>query len=508
MVRLILILFFLSLISINLASATVYDGTKAGVMLTFEHATSDQLPAINSEMMDIVGTIAPLPTRVGTSGHMTQQQLLDLQSRGFEIASHSETHSSISSSTSANTLFYETVQSKIDLENMGFIVNGFIQPSNKMTTASFDLIKNNYKWTSFFSPLTYQPLYMTLQTLDYSKTNYGIYHEYAHGVGNSYALNTFAKVKEKIDFAIANKYLIAFKFHGIKTGSGSYLTSPTMFKEITDYLKQQRDLGNLVIITRSQGTGYTPVPDLLPPVTTASPVGGNYTSVQSVSLIVNEPAVIYYTNDGTDPSILSFKYATVIPISATTTLKYFGVDTAGNMELPKTNIYNIIIDVPVIIDPITHMSDTTSSSGQDMYSSRPIHAEYVSPTSQLIGDKIDVIKVKLKKSGSPTGLAEIGIFNSNKTVKQLFTTKDVSTLTTAYTEFTFVLPSGTYQIQSGDRIGVKYEGGNSSNSISIMRDTSSSDPFDGSNSYHVYVQGTTWSSFTSNDLTMTLIQTR
>jgi hypothetical protein len=413
------------------ASAVLYDGTKAGVMLTFEHATSNQLPSINSEMIDIVGTIAPLPTRIGASGHMTQQQLLDLQARGFEIASHSETHASISSSTSASTLYYETVQSKIDLENMGFIVNGFIQPSNKMTTASFELIKNNYKWTSFFSPLTYQPQYMTLQTLNYSKTNYGIYHEYAHGVGNSYALNTFAKVKEKIDYAIANKFLIAFKFHGIKTGSSSYLTSPVMFKDIVDYLKQQRDLGKLDLLTRSQGIGdagivnpvttaspvggtygiaksvslitniqstiyyttdgtlpdtsstvySTPIPisnsttlkyfatangltepvktqiytiDTIKPITTASPLGGIYTTIQSVSLTANEPSTIYYTKDGTEPTTLSFKYATVIPMSATTTLKYFAVDTIGNKEPANTQVYNIVI--PDTTAPVTTAS--------------------------------------------------------------------------------------------------------------------------------------------------------
>jgi hypothetical protein len=362
---------------------------------------------------------------------MTQQQLLNLQARGFEIASHSETHASISSSTSASTLYYETVQSKIDLENMGFIVNGFIQPSNKMTTASFELIKNNYKWTSFFSPLTYQPQYMTLQTLNYSKTNYGIYHEYAHGVGNSYSLNTFAKVKEKIDYAIANKFLIAFKFHGIKTGSSSYLTSPVMFKDIVDYLKQQRDLGKLDLLTRSQGIGNagivnpvttaspvggtygiaksvslitnipstiyyttdgtlpdtssavysTPIPisnsttlkyfatangltepvktqiytiDIIKPITTVSPLGGIYTTIQSVSLTANEPSTIYYTKDGTEPTILSFKYATVIPMSATTTLKYFAVDTIGNTEPVNTQVYNIVI--PDTTAPVTTAS--------------------------------------------------------------------------------------------------------------------------------------------------------
>jgi hypothetical protein len=152
------------------------------------------------------------------------------------------------------------------------------------------------------------------------------------------------------------------------------------------------------------------------------------------------------------------------------------------------------------------MSDTTASTGLNTFSGRSIHAEYVSPTSQLIGDNIDKITIKLKKSGSPTGNAEIGIFNTDRTVKQLFATKDVSTLTTSYTDYTFSLPAGqTYQIQSDDRIGIKYVGGSTTNNISVMRDTAVADPFDGTNSYHTYYT-TTWTSATANDLYMILRQ--
>ena len=73
---------------------------------------------------------------------------------------------------------------------------------------------------------------------------------------------------------------------------------------------------------------------------------------------------------------------------------------------------------------VTHMSDTTSSSGQSTYSGRPIHAEYVSSASQLVGDSINTITVQLRKGGTPTGLAEIGIFNADSSTKKLFSTLD------------------------------------------------------------------------------------
>ena len=46
-------------------------------MLTFEHATSDQLVAIEENMGDMVGTLSPIADRIGIDGYITQQQLLD-----------------------------------------------------------------------------------------------------------------------------------------------------------------------------------------------------------------------------------------------------------------------------------------------------------------------------------------------------------------------------------------------------------------------------------------------
>ncbi|WP_415281128.1 PQQ-dependent sugar dehydrogenase [Candidatus Nitrososphaera sp. FF02] len=158
---------------------------------------------------------------------------------------------------------------------------------------------------------------------------------------------------------------------------------------------------------------------------------------------------------------------------------------------------------PASAAPIIHMEDTTASTGQSIWSGRPVHAEYVSPSSSLVGKQIDAMIVKLKKAGSPTGNVEVGIFNSDLSVKKLFATKDVSTLTTSYLDYEFALSGGPYTVAAGDRIGVKYSGGTSTVNISIMRDTDPADPFDGSNSYHTYYT-TSWSNFVANDLTMTL----
>ncbi len=152
--------------------------------------------------------------------------------------------------------------------------------------------------------------------------------------------------------------------------------------------------------------------------------------------------------------------------------------------------------------PAIHMNDTTVSTGQSVWSGRPAHAEYVTEESSLVGKQINSITMTLKKTGAPTGMVEIGIINDDLSMKNVFATIDVSTLSTAYEELEFT-SSSPYTIAAGDRIGIKYAEGTSTVNISIMRDTVPADPFDGPNTHHTHYT-TSWSNFLSNDLTMTL----
>ena len=154
------------------------------------------------------------------------------------------------------------------------------------------------------------------------------------------------------------------------------------------------------------------------------------------------------------------------------------------------------------------MQDASATGGYSTFSGRPIHAEYVTPSSQLVGDQIDTITLRLSRTGSPTGFAQIGVFNTDLSVKKLFGTKDVATISTSYTDYTFALgTTDQYTIQSGDRIGIKYTGGDSANIVKTMRDGDIADPFDGTNTYRVYYTTTWISSYTTQDLYMTLKQT-
>ncbi|KJL04570.1 PHB depolymerase family esterase [Priestia aryabhattai] len=81
--------------------------------------------------------------------------------------------------------------------------------------------------------------------------------------------------------------------------------------------------------------------DVSPPVTAASPAGGTYGSSVSVTLSTNEPAITYYTLDGSIPTVNSLKYSEPITIDSSKTIKFFSVDAVGNQEGVKTEVYQI-----------------------------------------------------------------------------------------------------------------------------------------------------------------------
>src|SRR5438445_10719903 len=236
------------------------------------------------------------------------------------------------------------------------------------------------------------------------------------------------------------------------------------------------------------------------PTVSASPPGGTYNAVQSVTLTASTPSTIYYTTDSSVPSTSSPNGPSPVTIIVNTnsTLKYFAKDNSGNIGPTGSSSYTITIPT------VTPMNDTSGISGLSVYSGRQLQTEYITSSSVLNGKSIDTITVFLKKIGAPAGTVQVGVFNSDQSVKQLFGTKDASTVATSYTQYTFSLTAPQiYKIQSGDRIGVKFTGGDATNYLAIQIDQDPADPFDGTNSFLTYYT-TGWQVFTANDLNMVL----
>jgi hypothetical protein len=88
----------------------------------------------------------------------------------------------------------------------------------------------------------------------------------------------------------------------------------------------------------------TLVIDTVAPTVSASPIGGQFTAAQSVVLTASEPAVIYYTTDGTTPTTATTTNGAspvTVNVANSETLQYFAVDTAGNAGLVASEKYQI-----------------------------------------------------------------------------------------------------------------------------------------------------------------------
>jgi hypothetical protein len=68
------------------------------------------------------------------------------------------------------------------------------------------------------------------------------------------------------------------------------------------------------------------------PTVSAAPVGGLYHAPPSVTLAANEPGMIYYTLDGSDPrsSVTRAKYTAPLSIATATTVSFYAIDNGGN----------------------------------------------------------------------------------------------------------------------------------------------------------------------------------
>ncbi|MFA6296650.1 MAG: chitobiase/beta-hexosaminidase C-terminal domain-containing protein [Patescibacteria group bacterium] len=134
------------------------------------------------------------------------------------------------------------------------------------------------------------------------------------------------------------------------------------------------------------------------PVTTATPAGGTYDSVQVVTLTTDEAATTYYTLDGTDPTILSLVYSLPITISETSVLKFFSVDNVGNSESVKTEEYIINTEAPFI--PFIEKLNLENVILNQTYQSQQNNADllfYLLPKQKVIKDLyIKLIRNKKK----------------------------------------------------------------------------------------------------------------
>ncbi|MEI8230431.1 MAG: chitobiase/beta-hexosaminidase C-terminal domain-containing protein [Candidatus Peregrinibacteria bacterium] len=87
-------------------------------------------------------------------------------------------------------------------------------------------------------------------------------------------------------------------------------------------------------------TTYT-VDSIAPGLPSVSPIPAIYTSAQSVSLTAADSSIIYYTIDGSTPTISSTIYTTPVSVSVTTMIKAIAGDAVGNLSGVMSEVFTI-----------------------------------------------------------------------------------------------------------------------------------------------------------------------
>src|SRR5262249_51441162 len=93
--------------------------------------------------------------------------------------------------------------------------------------------------------------------------------------------------------------------------------------------------------------------DTTAPTTSASPEPGVSRTPPQVTLTSNEPATVYYTTDGSEPSDASPHGDSPLAVTglvAGTPLEFYAIDAAGNQEATHSVVYTVDRLGPVPLD--------------------------------------------------------------------------------------------------------------------------------------------------------------
>jgi len=139
-------------------------------------------------------------------------------------------------------------------------------------------------------------------------------------------------------------------YHGFKNVAtqryiGVYTSTPD-WRAYTSINNNIKDTQIEIFVLGDAPVPPTPTEDVATP--TFEPAAGSYISIQSVSLAcATEGATIYYTTDGTEPTIESTVYAEPFTVNATTTVKAFAVKEGMNNSAVATAEYTIITQMAI-----------------------------------------------------------------------------------------------------------------------------------------------------------------
>lgn len=197
-------------------------------------------------------TTAPNTCHANTDAlYMTWAQIKQLQTAGWEIGSHTQTHPYLASSDATDgqpnvltqaQVIQELTGAKADLAAQGITANAFATPYGDYTPATLAQIAKLYTSHRGFAD---------------QNNNIWPYNDYLLNDFHVEAGVTVAQVEAKIDAAITNKQWLVLTMHDImpnaSTNPDDYQYSTANLDQIAAYVKSKQTAGLITPVNVSQG---------------------------------------------------------------------------------------------------------------------------------------------------------------------------------------------------------------------------------------------------------------
>ncbi|OGY64848.1 MAG: hypothetical protein A3A04_01915 [Candidatus Harrisonbacteria bacterium RIFCSPLOWO2_01_FULL_40_28] len=162
----------------------------------------------------------------GFSGYVNKEEVLDMQAKGHEIGSHTETHQHLTA-LSEDDMRKEILDSRDDLLLIGASpVRTFAYPFGDYNSNTDSIIRNSRYYTSArtsnagFNTKTTDKFLLERQPV---------------------TVNTSAsQIKSWIDTSLYDKLWLILTFHNVDYTGSQYSTTPEVIQEVTDYLTTKK----------------------------------------------------------------------------------------------------------------------------------------------------------------------------------------------------------------------------------------------------------------------------